>query len=528
MALLYARTRSFIPVSFMVLAIIPAAWYYGYRGTLVSITLISLTVPFFFVLVSRELTAAQAIAVTAGLLLILVVGLVIAYTARLRQTLEMELARSRQLQANLRQVVDFDPLTGVMSRYAINSAIQQALNRAARGRLRGFGVVFVDVDGMRMVNDTFGTEMGDVALRAVAEQLQQSLRSIDQLGRFSGDEFVILAQGVSTPRDCRRIAQRIVKAFESPLLVEGQEVRLTVSIGMARYEWGIASVGELIRDASLAMSTVKNASGNNFAIFQQEHRREVLDRYRALDVLHKAFDFERLLLHYQPIVDLQSDRVAGFECLLRLRQEDGRILPAAEFLPPAFGTSLMKDIDLWVLRYFSAELDSLEEKLAGRTQQPFFALNLGARSLTDEELVNELIRRYTGKAVKIEITESELMLDWGKCARAVRRLDEAGINLALDDFGTGFSSLNYLQNIPFDCLKIGREFLGEGLLSNAAARLYQGMISLAKEIRKPIIAEGVETKAQAERLKEMGVEMGQGYYFARPIPQVEALALLDE
>ena len=422
-----------------------------------------------------------------------------------------------------------DPLTRLPNRVLVTDRIETGLARGARDR-SVVAVLFVDIDRFKVVNDTRGHARGDAFLRSVAYRLAQHSRAGDTVGRFSGDEFIVVSEGLRLASDAITIADRILNLFEAPFIADGEIVHLTASIGIA-----IGAAGEgaddLLRDADLAMYRAKDRGGGRYEMFDDALRAEAERRASTEAGLRRALDNNELALVFQPVWSIAEERFVGAEALLRWHDpESGTIVPT-EFIPIAEECGLIVQIGDWVLAQ-ACELLSLWGRGGPRLAACSVSVNVSALQLRSRDFTDALEEAIAASGIDpkllcLEITESVLMGDVDFFAGSLHRLREIGVRLSIDDFGTGYSSLAYLRRFPVDELKIDRSFVA-GLGSDTYdATLVAAAIAIADALSLRVVAEGVETAVQLAVLRDLGCQYAQGYLLARPLAVEDCAALLD-
>jgi diguanylate cyclase (GGDEF)-like protein len=418
-----------------------------------------------------------------------------------------------------------DALTGLPNRLLLEDRMAQALVHARR-RHSPVAVIFLDVDHFKLINDTLGHATGDRLLKGIAERLQVTVRREDTVARLGGDEFTILFTELSHNDDAARTAEKILNAFTAPFVVDGRELYVTASIGVALFPTDGEDPDTLLRNADSAMYRAKEAGRHNYQLCTPGMNLRALERMTLEHALRRALDREEFVLHYQPFVSLASQRVVGIEALVRWNHPERGLLHPEVFIPIAEESRLIVPLGEWVL---STAARQLGEWRADGHERLRMAVNISARQLQQQTLVKAVVAAVEAGGIppgclELEITESATMqnLEWTQ--RVLRDLRERGVRISIDDFGTGQSSLSYLKHFPLSTLKIDRSFVRDIAVDQDDEAIVRAVIALAHILKLTVVAEGVETAAQHSFLREAGCEEGQGYLFSRPLP---AAALLE-
>jgi diguanylate cyclase (GGDEF)-like protein/PAS domain S-box-containing protein len=422
----------------------------------------------------------------------------------------------RANEGRIRHQALHDPLTGLPNRALLLDRAEHALARA--GRSGGtVGAVFLDLDTFKVVNDSLGHDVGDALLRLVAPRLGSVLRDADTLARMGGDEFVVLCDDVEDPSGPLRLAQRLIAVFEEPFEIEGDELFVSASAGVA-LAGDRADARSLLRDADAAMYQAKAHGRSRCELFDDDLRQRVVGRLRTETALRGALAAGELRLVFQPIVDLASGRTVETETLLRWQSAERGPVSPAEFIPVAEETGLIVPIGAWVIA--EACRQAAVWRAAGASTG--VSVNLSPRQLVQPDLVDHVARQLAEsglppRALTLEITESTLLGAAERPMQALRDLKELGVRLALDDFGTGYSSLAYLTRLPLDELKLDREFIARLEPGSQETEVTAAIMEMASAMHLQVVAEGVETPEHLEMLQALGCPLGQGFYFARPL-----------
>jgi diguanylate cyclase (GGDEF)-like protein/PAS domain S-box-containing protein len=435
-----------------------------------------------------------------------------------------DISERKTLEAELERRASHDPLTGLPNRPAFVDRLEQALQRTRRRKnsRNKVGVLFMDLDGFKTINDSLGHEAGDRFLVTVAERLKNRLRPEDVLARFGGDEFAVLLEDVANVTEAIWVAQRIAEGLQEPLAVNSHQVSVSTSVGIAL---GSANTNDdpegMLRKADAAMYQAKEQGPGRYAVFDPAMQERAQERLELEAELRKALERGEFLLYYQPEVSLRDGTIVGFEALLRWQHPQRGLLKPQAFMPLAEETDLIVPIGRWVLEEACGQAKRWEEE---RPCAPpaTIEVNLSSRQLVRRGLtrtIEEVLTRADIEAhrLALDLTETTLIKASEDNAQALDALKKMGIRLHLDDFGTGYSSLSYLKRFPVDRVNVDKSFvkgLGENATDTALVRM---SIDLCHTMGVEVLAEGVETSEQAALLRDVGCDMGQGYYFAQPL-----------
>ena len=427
-----------------------------------------------------------------------------------------DIQERKALESQLTHQAFHDPLTKLANRALLADRVSHAQARSQRDG-RPCAVLLLDLDDFKTVNDTLGHVAGDEVLMEVARRLHACIRAGDTAARLGGDEFALLLEDTPDAARALEIAERIAVALKDPVMLGGTEAFLSASTGIAI---GVPSEpeGELLRNADVALYIAKEKGKGRCEVFEPSMRAAVMDRLQLGVDLHRALAGSEFVLFYQPIVDLQSGQIVGAEALLRWRHPERGILSPADFIPLAEETGLIVPIGRWVLEEACRRGRILSD---GRKAPLHMSVNLSARQLQETDLEDQVVGALRAGGLDpqnlvLEVTESLIMLEPRKMIARLRALRELGVRLAIDDFGTGYSSLAYLQNLPVDILKIDRSFIQE-TASAGLSPLARGIVDLGRAMHLVMVAEGIERREQADALRRVGCELGQGFHLARPM-----------
>ncbi len=429
------------------------------------------------------------------------------------------------------QVINFqayhDLLTHLPNRALLKDRLSLAVTQARRNRRR-LAVMFLDLDRFKLVNDTLGHTMGDRLLKAVASRLQSCLRRGDTLARFGGDEFTLLLPEVRTRDDVAVIASKILDKLSAPFIIDGHELFVGASIGIAMYPEAGDSVEALIQSADIAMYHVKGRGKNGYQFFADEMNSQFSTRLSLERELRNALSRGELRVFYQPQVDLQSGRISGVEALVRWQHPRLGLVAPADFLQVAVETGLITQLDELVQATAFAEVAEWHRLGLGPIR---LSVNMSVYQLEQERFLERFVTSLRQadldpRMVKLEITENTLMQDMEVVVPKLRALREHGVNIAIDDFGTGYSSLSYLQHFPINTLKIDRSFVGDIRADRGGASIIDAIVAMARGLKLDLIAEGVENRVQLKYLLSHGCSEVQGFIFSHALPATELRALL--
>jgi diguanylate cyclase (GGDEF)-like protein len=430
---------------------------------------------------------------------------------RYRLALEIRLVRELEQRAYV------DAVTGLMSRLRFDDTLNQRLKTMRRNG-GNFAILYIDLDRFKLINDSLGHGIGDRILCAVAERLAGGIRESDFVARIGGDEFALILDNMSHPRDAAMVAQKLIETLMQPYLIDDRELEIGASIGIAFYPDDCENSEELVRYADLAMYKAKETGGNCYHFYSEQLSEEASRRIVLESNLRKAIDKGELLLHFQPIVHTREKRIITLEALVRWQHPGRGMIPPDHFIPLAEHSNLILNIDNWVMENACRQLKQWQNNGSSELR---IAVNCSGQNFIYAN-ITEQVRRIleitgvTSNCLEIEITESTLLADPEKASRILRVLRSMGVRISIDDFGTGYSSLNYLKKLPADSLKIDRSFLENIPDDNKATALVDTIISLARNLDLEVVAEGVETTEQLAWLCSRGCDYVQGYYIAKP------------
>jgi diguanylate cyclase len=431
-------------------------------------------------------------------------------------------------EAHLDELAFSDAVTGLQNRRAATAQIAELVSRHARSGL-GFGVMLLDLDDFSRINDTLGHAAGDAVLRALARRIGDALGSGMQAYRIGGDEFLVAFDSDGTAQRTQQMARVARQALDGAIAVDGNVLHVRGSAGIAVCPADAADTDALLRAADTAMYRAKHNGKNGVLAYDAEMAAELHERMRIEGELRRALAHDELVLHYQPLVDLTNGRIVGAEALVRWQHPERGLLAPAAFIDVAERSGLVVELGQQVLRLAASQLAAWEHAADGVPLR--VAVNASARQLKDGVLlaqVERALREFHAPAqrLEIEITEHSVIDDHDAAIGVLSALRKTGVRVSIDDFGTGLSSLSYLRGLPLDKLKIDRSFIQELPGNTSDAAIVRAIVSMAGALGLRVVAEGVETAAQAQFLHSIGVDFGQGWHYGRPMPAAELRALV--
>ncbi len=451
-----------------------------------------------------------------------------------------DITERKEAEEKLRHSALHDSLTGLANRRLLLDRLNQHLQLSQRNPDRRFAVLFLDFDGFKIVNDSLGHDVGDELLIGIAERLHDCLRVTDTLAttddgdvaRIGGDEFVILLEDIHGVEDAVIVADRIKEAMSEPFHIADQEVFTSASIGIASSETGYENADDILRDADTAMYHAKENGKARYQIFDEQMHVKALQRLRFENDLHLAIEDDQFLLNYQPLVDLSTNQVTGFEALIRWQHPELGLISPLDFIPLSEETGLIIPIGLWVMKTACKQLAIWQERFSSY-ENLSMNINISKRQICEPSFVEDVrkVIAETGVSpqdIRLEITETVIMENADTINDVLEALKSLGVQLHMDDFGTGYSSLSYLHLFPIDVLKIDRSFTSN-LGSNVQyAAVVHAIVTLAHNLKMKVTAEGIETSDQLIQIIDMDCDQGQGMFFAAPLGIDDAEILLSK
>ncbi len=427
-------------------------------------------------------------------------------------------------------LTNHDPLTGLPSRAYIVEKIAHEMQRQRRRAAHRFAVVVIGLDRFNPINESFGHSVGDRLLVDIATHVYGLVRHTDTLSRLEGDQFAILVRGTEDERDPVSLTDRIHRMMKEPFSVQNVEVYVSVSAGIAFGRPEHTTPEQLLRDACIAMNRAKRNGKGRTETLKQEAQVSALRRLKTETELAGAVARDQFLLHYQPIISLRRQRFVGLEALIRWQHPERNLLFPGDFIDLAEESQQIVAIGEWVLKRALLEMAHLNRQMPGMIE--FVSVNLSARQLERKGLVGIVRSALSASGlephhIKVEVTETMMMSSLPTIFHNLRKLKSMGVSICLDDFGTGYSSLSVLHRMPVDVIKIDREFINELETSDKSLALVEVIAKIAHTLDMEIVAEGIETEEQAEILTRLGCQLGQGFYFSRPVPMSDIIRRLQ-
>jgi diguanylate cyclase (GGDEF)-like protein/PAS domain S-box-containing protein len=443
-----------------------------------------------------------------------------------------DISERRQLEDQLSHQAFHDNLTSLANRALFKDRVEHALKRTLR-QTPSVAVLFLDLDGFKEVNDSLGHAAGDRLLIQVAQRLAASVRPGDTIARFGGDEFAVLIEDASDDLELARVAERILEDLRQPFFINDRELHVRGSMGIARMDPDVDEVDQLLRNADLAMYRAKAAGQGGFERYDPGMHTELVARVQLEADLRRALEIRELFLHYQPTLDLASGQIVGAEALARWQHPTRGLVPPSEFIPLAEASGLIRPLGAWVLREACRQAAEWQRASSQRNKPFSLSVNLSGKQVQHAQVIQDVAAALEEsglppESLVLEMTESVLLDDSEIVLDILQQLKRLGVRLAIDDFGTGYSSLSYLHRFPVDVLKIDRSFVERLSHASDNAELARTVVRLGQSLQLQTVAEGVEDSAQFLTLRRMGCDIGQGFYFGRPMVGEEMERLLSD
>lgn len=426
----------------------------------------------------------------------------------------------------------YDTMTGLPNRGLFLDHLTLAVERAKRKKDYQYAVLFMDLDRFKDVNDVHGHLTGDKLLVAVAHKLSKRLRATDTFARFGGDEFVILLEDIQNINDANQVVEWIMQELSQTFSIDGHEINISASIGIVMGEKSYQTPDDVLRDADIALYNAKGKGKSRSELFTHEMRDQVIERLELESDLRRAVQNDELTIHYQIISSLKTNRVVGFEALVRWNHPQRGLLQPGEFIPFAEETGQIIAIDRWVMEKACSQLKEWQDEYAN-LEPIYMSVNMTTSHLTHPDItdfIQSIIQKteIAPDCLRIEITESAILEYTEDNAEILQRIRDLGVQVQIDDFGIGYSSLSYLSKFPINGLKIDNSFINTINTDNSNLQIVQAIISLSNELGIGVVAEGIEDGAQLDQLKKLGCEFGQGYYLSNPMDRTNMKNKLKE
>lgn len=447
--------------------------------------------------------------------------------------LEAEIVERKKAEEKLSFMALHDPLTELPNRTGLMARLQQVFQRVKENSDYMFGLLFLDCDRFKVVNDSLGHLVGDQLLKALAQRLQLCLKSSDIMARFGGDEFVIILDDIKNLENAIEMTEHILSQLSLPFYLNDHEIFIGASIGIVLGTKDYQDASHLLRDADIAMYQAKASNKTSYKVFDRDMRDRAVQRLQLETDLRRAIERQEFVVNYQPIINLKTGKIMGFEALVRWQHRERGLISPADFIPIAEETGLIVAIDRWVLQQACHQLRVWQREIP----QAFplsISSNLSVQQFTQTDLMQQIDRvlsenELDSQYLKLEITESALIENDRLAQTMLQQFKKRHVLVSIDDFGTGYSSLSYLHRFPVDTLKIDRSFICRmGELGDDGSSIVDAIVTLAHHLGMDVVAEGVETKDQLAYLRLIGCEAAQGYFFSKPLNSELATELLSK
>ncbi|MBI9111571.1 EAL domain-containing protein [Maridesulfovibrio ferrireducens] len=442
-----------------------------------------------------------------------------------------DITKRKFMEKQLQYEALHDPLTGLANRTLCCDRIMKSLKRSRRRNNYYYAVVFMDLDRFKVINDSLGHNIGDKLLVKVSKRLLQAVRDLDTVSRFGGDEFIVVLEELTKPREAIRIVSRIKESLSTPMLIDGHKISVAASYGIILSPTTYEKPEELIQNANVAMHQAKEAGRDKMKVFNRRMLDKAMQAMKLESDLRAGILNDELYLDYQPIYCLESKEVVGFEALIRWNHPERGLVMPGEFIPMAEESGLIFELGRWVITQACREVKSWLNKYESATNM-VVSINISGRQFSQPNLVDNILSTLVEynlppKNLKIEITETAIMERANQAVEMLTKLQKAGVLVSIDDFGTGYSSMSNLQEFPLDQLKIDISFVRRLAESPENVEIVKAIINLAHNLGLYVVAEGVETEQQETLLRNMGCEFGQGYLFSKPMKLAKVESFLN-
>lgn len=455
---------------------------------------------------------------TIGLLLSALTFTLLIMAKGADSTIQRLVTQIRQQESYIEHQGYHDMLTGLPNRMLFRDRLEHAMHMCLQGESL-LALLFIDLDHFQKVNDALGHAVGDQVLLEVSNRLKLCIRNSDTVSRIGGDEFVIILETVSILDEAEEITKQIIKTVSEPIIIEGNELFISPSIGIAVYPFDEDNVNSLLKKANSAMAKAKKAGRNTFRYFTESARQQLASRFTIENALRRALEREEFELYFQPVVQVKTSKVVAVEALLRWNSAELGFTSPLEFIPLLEETGLIVPVGQWVLQHACQQGVAWKEQGIGDLK---INVNMSAKQLLHKNLIKHVndaldLSGFDPHLLDLELTESLLIEDFEKTIEILDRLNETGVSLSVDDFGTGYSSLSYLKRMPVDTLKIDQSFVKDITVNIDDAAIVTAICALSRSLRFKVTAEGVENAQQLEFLREAEVNAVQGFLFSRPL-----------
>ena len=464
-----------------------------------------------------------------GLLLFVLTFTLLVMAKGADSTIQRLATQIRQQESYIEHQSYHDMLTGLPNRLLFRDRLEHAMQMCLQSELL-LAVLFIDLDHFQKVNDALGHAIGDQVLLEVSNRLKLCVRNSDTVSRVGGDEFVIILETISVLDEAEDITRQIIKTVSEPVIIEGNELFISPSIGIAVYPFDEDNVNSLLKKANSAMAKAKKAGRNTFRYFTESSRQQVASRFTIENALRRALEREEFELYFQPVVQVKTGRVIAVEALLRWNSAELGFTSPLEFIPLLEETGLIVPVGQWVLHHACQQGITWKEQGIGDLK---INVNMSAKQLLHKNLIKHVndaldLTGFNPHLLDLELTESLLIEDFDKTIGILDRLNETGVSLSVDDFGTGYSSLSYLKRMPVDTLKIDQSFVKDITVNIDDAAIVKAICALSRSLRFKVTAEGVENEQQLEFLRQAEVNAVQGFLFSRPLAVSEIEPVLQQ
>ncbi|MEH6346599.1 MAG: EAL domain-containing protein [Bermanella sp.] len=435
----------------------------------------------------------------------------------------------REIEKRLIRLANFDPLTNLANRAYFHDAMGRAIARCKRSH-NILGLLFLDLDHFKHINDSLGHDAGDMLLQFVGERISESVRAGDLTARLGGDEFAVILHDLNSITAAAHIAEKIISSITKPVDLQGNRITASISIGIAIFDENTMALDELTKAADTAMYAAKHEGRNNFQFFDPEMQKRAEEKNKIQITLHQAMHNNELSMFFQPKVDISLNKIVGMEALIRWTTLDGRRIPPDVFIPIAEESGQILELGEWVFKQVCQQITKWK-KVAGFNDL-VISVNVSAIQLKTgnfHELVKASLEEFdiSPHQLDLELTETAVMSNPQQCITELEAIHKLGVQISIDDFGTGYSSLNYLKRFPIDTLKIDRCFIKDIGEDKYDEEIIKVMVAIGHTMGIKVVAEGVETQQQLEFLRSIGCDQGQGYFFSKPMDAAAATEVVE-